>query len=694
MTPDSVLQAYGGFFASFHSTDQTDLPDSCDEVGAYPGGTLYRVADGWGEVYIADPDSGDAHVVASKMPDVGAYDVAERYRGKIDVKQLGMGNSAWDRAALTALGGETMDTTEKTWTAKRIGELPDSAFAYIEPGGTKDESGRTFPRGLRHLAYRDEAGDVDVDRLKAAIAAVPGTALPKLTQEKVAARLEKVLKSVEPDAETRRRPIGDTTPGGWPMFGDATWKAWTDEARAAALEARRRRMGTTLDASRGSTAGQGKKTATATAARSHGYKGGNWANPNLLKHPDGHQVRLNEDGSWTHTTAPFSHAVMVNGGFHDSYGTKEEAAAAAANLRDKGNKATVAKIPAELREESMATEGRNPKSLTSHLSSLHGSPKRKDAEGDAPAISELEQKYEEFRQQVADAAKAAAGPGSRVQSLHFGADQFKSAEEAQAWANDHGFAAEAVTRTGAGFSIEQADAGAYENIHAVNLTAGVSASVGYEKAAAEIVGQAWLLTSSGRLAFKSAQLATAEAEPVEESDGVTVWRVKCAGASTYFAEADGYVLEQPHYELLSKAARLVAKQEFVPIIKNEEQRFTLSVVYPCSKAGEPEPDFHGDVMTAIELEKSAWQYMSKGTDRIGLMHRPGTTGAGRVVESYIWRGPEWKLEKDAGGLPQSVSPGDWVMGIIWNEDVWPTVKSGQMRGVSLQGAARKEAFAG
>jgi Escherichia/Staphylococcus phage prohead protease len=36
-------------------------------------------------------------------------------------------------------------------------DLPDSAFAYIEPGGTKDGSGKTAPRSLRHFPIHDAA---------------------------------------------------------------------------------------------------------------------------------------------------------------------------------------------------------------------------------------------------------------------------------------------------------------------------------------------------------------------------------------------------------------------------------------------------------------------------------------------------------------------------------------------------------
>lgn len=38
-----------------------------------------------------------------------------------------------------------------------INDLPDSAFAYIESGGTKDSSGKTTPRSLRHFPIHDAA---------------------------------------------------------------------------------------------------------------------------------------------------------------------------------------------------------------------------------------------------------------------------------------------------------------------------------------------------------------------------------------------------------------------------------------------------------------------------------------------------------------------------------------------------------
>lgn len=51
-----------------------------------------------------------------------------------------------------------------------INDLPDDAFAYIEPGGTKDEGGKTTPRKLRHYPIQDKAhADNALSRADAAI---------------------------------------------------------------------------------------------------------------------------------------------------------------------------------------------------------------------------------------------------------------------------------------------------------------------------------------------------------------------------------------------------------------------------------------------------------------------------------------------------------------------------------------------
>jgi HK97 family phage prohead protease len=47
--------------------------------------------------------------------------------------------------------------TRADMSAADINDLSDDQFAYIEPGGTKDDSGKTTPRSLRHFPIHDKA---------------------------------------------------------------------------------------------------------------------------------------------------------------------------------------------------------------------------------------------------------------------------------------------------------------------------------------------------------------------------------------------------------------------------------------------------------------------------------------------------------------------------------------------------------
>lgn len=57
----------------------------------------------------------------------------------------------------------------KVWTLEMKAALPDTAFAFIEPGGTKDDGGLTMPRASRHFAHHNEDGSLNVDALKEAL---------------------------------------------------------------------------------------------------------------------------------------------------------------------------------------------------------------------------------------------------------------------------------------------------------------------------------------------------------------------------------------------------------------------------------------------------------------------------------------------------------------------------------------------
>lgn len=183
-----------------------------------------------------------------------------------------------------------------------------------------------------------------------------------------------------------------------------------------------------------------------------------------------------------------------------------------------------------------------------------------------------------------------------------------------------------------------------------------------------------------------------QAELMEETSLGDIYRIAWGEGKnerTHFVVGGDIALHLPFYAQVSKAAiTWITKADDKPAI---EKRYTLGVVYPHD-----EVDFHGDTMTGDEIEKAAWLFMSKegGSGRIGLMHRPGTNGAGRVVESYIYRGPDWKI-KSAGGSDkgdQLIKSGDWMMGVVWEPEPWEAIKMGKITGYSLQGVARKEGF--
>lgn len=71
------------------------------------------------------------------------------------------------------------------WTAAFINNLPDSSFAYVEPGGKKDDQGKTVPRSNRHFPFKNAGGKVDLPHLRNALARAPQSpfgdkAMPKL----------------------------------------------------------------------------------------------------------------------------------------------------------------------------------------------------------------------------------------------------------------------------------------------------------------------------------------------------------------------------------------------------------------------------------------------------------------------------------------------------------------------------------
>jgi len=99
------------------------------------------------------------------------------------------------RTLQTAL--EQTPTDERAvWSTAEINDLPDSAFAFIEDGGSKDSDGKTTPRSLRHLPYKDASGKVDPAHVRNALARLTQTQISADAKDAARRKLVAAAKSV------------------------------------------------------------------------------------------------------------------------------------------------------------------------------------------------------------------------------------------------------------------------------------------------------------------------------------------------------------------------------------------------------------------------------------------------------------------------------------------------------------------
>src|SRR5262252_3920411 len=90
-------------------------------------------------------------------------------------------------------------------TTQSINDLPDSDFAYIEPGGKKDSSGRTVPRELRHFPVHDAA------HVRDALGRAPQSPFGEKAMPKIRAAAKKFGIDVGDDSGGRSESLGPYT---------------------------------------------------------------------------------------------------------------------------------------------------------------------------------------------------------------------------------------------------------------------------------------------------------------------------------------------------------------------------------------------------------------------------------------------------------------------------------------------------
>jgi len=116
-----------------------------------------------------------------------------------------VGRPANKSSVIVSVASDTPKQSDMKGTpGTKINDLPDAAFASIDPGGEKDEEGKTVPRSLRHLPHHtDQVEDgsenttIDLGRLRNALARFSQTkfATPE-SKERARAHLEKHAKAL------------------------------------------------------------------------------------------------------------------------------------------------------------------------------------------------------------------------------------------------------------------------------------------------------------------------------------------------------------------------------------------------------------------------------------------------------------------------------------------------------------------
>lgn len=97
------------------------------------------------------------------------------------------------------LDEDDVEHEDAVWKTSYINKLPDSAFLYIEPGGSPDAEGKTTPRSLRHFPYKNDTGDVDIVHVRDAIGRIPQASIPEGVKAKLQAKAQKLLASYKTD---------------------------------------------------------------------------------------------------------------------------------------------------------------------------------------------------------------------------------------------------------------------------------------------------------------------------------------------------------------------------------------------------------------------------------------------------------------------------------------------------------------
>lgn len=111
------------------------------------------------------------------------------------------------------------------------------------------------------------------------------------------------------------------------------------------------------------------------------------------------------------------------------------------------------------------------------------------------------------------------------------------------------------------------------------------------------------------------------------------------------------------------------------VIKSEEEHFVFAEIYSPNHV-----DTDGEAMTAEEIRKMAYRFLSEGrTRKIDVQHNQRESGC-IMVESFIARKND----------PDEFIQDSWVAGLIIPAgEMWEKIKKGELNGFSFFGEVRK-----
>ncbi len=143
-------------------------------------------------------------IIEAKVNADGDYEEVEDFEvgGEISIV-----DAAANRQRFLLIKSEDGEVEKMTWTGAYVNDLPDSSFAIVEGGGDKDADGKTVPRSLRHLPYKDADGKVDLPHLRNALARLPQTDLSPALKDKARGVLEAAAKTQDVGAAAQKQNI-------------------------------------------------------------------------------------------------------------------------------------------------------------------------------------------------------------------------------------------------------------------------------------------------------------------------------------------------------------------------------------------------------------------------------------------------------------------------------------------------------